>query len=150
MTVVRVEQNSMKGGGRSAPNRWGIVSAVLLTNLMLFSAAYFGYRHYEGRKSRSTDIRVSIREAVRAVDMYYVDCKTFPSAEQGLAALFSEPTTEPKCRRWDGPYAESELKDPWGRPFIYERDGDFFVLRSLGADGKEGGTGLNLDISSYD
>jgi general secretion pathway protein G len=43
--------------------------------------------------------------------------------------------------------------DPWGNPYIYEApgpDGEDFVVRSLGADGKEGGTGDDADISSMD
>lgn len=43
--------------------------------------------------------------------------------------------------------------DPWGNPYTYEApgpDGEDFVVRSLGADGKEGGTGDDADISSAD
>lgn len=43
--------------------------------------------------------------------------------------------------------------DPWGNPYLYEApgpNGEDFVVRSLGADGKEGGDKDNADISSAD
>jgi len=41
--------------------------------------------------------------------------------------------------------------DAWGRPFVYARQGEAgFTLRSLGADGAEGGEGADADISFGD
>ena len=59
------------------------------------------------------------------------------------------PGTE-ACSNW-GPDAyvkESMLKDPWGRPFMYESDGGTFNIISLGADKKEGGEGYDKDLQS--
>jgi len=41
-----------------------------------------------------------------------------------------------------------EFLDPWGKRVLYEvaPDGSSFVLRSLGVDGRSGGTGANADI----
>lgn len=36
--------------------------------------------------------------------------------------------------------------DGWRNPMVYTSDGRFWEIRSLGADGKEGGIGLNTDI----
>jgi general secretion pathway protein G len=36
--------------------------------------------------------------------------------------------------------------DPWGHPFEYRTTASGFELRSLGADGVEGGTGQNEDL----
>jgi hypothetical protein len=53
---------------------------------------------------------------------------------------------------WRGPYLKPPegdvLKDAWGNPFIFERKGNDndFVIRSRGADGKQGGTGYDEDI----
>jgi general secretion pathway protein G len=43
-------------------------------------------------------------------------------------------------------------KDAWKRDFIYicpGSKGDYDII-SLGADGREGGEGVNADISNYD
>ncbi|MCU0722178.1 MAG: type II secretion system protein GspG [Planctomycetes bacterium] len=51
-----------------------------------------------------------------------------------------------------GAYPEllSELadppKDPWGRDFFYKKTGETFILRCLGADGREGGEGEDADF----
>ena len=51
---------------------------------------------------------------------------------------------------WNGPYlkppAGGILKDGWGNPFIFKRIGNNFIIGSLGADGKQGGTGYDRDI----
>ena len=36
--------------------------------------------------------------------------------------------------------------DPWGTPYFYQSDGNAYVLKSFGADGKPGGTGKDEDI----
>ena len=42
------------------------------------------------------------------------------------------------------------LKDPWGNPYRYTKSGaNAFEIKSLGADGKPGGSGANADISSH-
>ncbi len=39
-------------------------------------------------------------------------------------------------------------KDPWGNEFVYKVIGRRCEVLSLGADGKEGGTGVEADLSS--
>jgi general secretion pathway protein G len=41
-------------------------------------------------------------------------------------------------------------KDAWGHEFEYESSGTAYTLKSLGHDGKEGGSGVDTDISSED
>jgi hypothetical protein len=36
--------------------------------------------------------------------------------------------------------------DPWGTPYVYERQGDSYSLRSLGSDGEPGGWGTKADV----
>jgi len=43
-------------------------------------------------------------------------------------------------------------KDPWGRDYIYRSPGDHgndYEIMSLGADGRDGGEGVNADIRSW-
>ncbi len=67
----------------------------------------------------------------------------FPSTEEGLEALVAE-----KLLR------KNDILDPWGNPYIYqypgENDSSGYEIMSYGADGKEGGTGVNSDIKSWE
>ena len=41
-------------------------------------------------------------------------------------------------------------QDAWNKDFTYTSDGNKIEIKSLGSDGKEGGDGVNKDISSND
>ncbi|MDR1786009.1 MAG: type II secretion system major pseudopilin GspG [Spirochaetaceae bacterium] len=90
-----------------------------------------------------------------ALQSYYIDCGRFPSTEQGLGALWEKPTLSPVPDGWRGPYTDREISaDPWGHPYSYESRGNTegqlpFVIASLGADGREGGKGIDADILSW-
>ena len=68
-------------------------------------------------------------------------CRTYPSTEQGLAALVQKPGG---VDNWNGPYLKGDALpvDPWNRPYAYrspsERTGHDFDLCSLGASGNAG------------
>ena len=102
-------------------------------------------------KNRSAvrQARIQIGELSKQLEAYEMDCKSYPTTEQGLHALLEAP---PDCKTWGPePYAKPNLlKDPWGTEFVYERDGGSFTLKSLGRDKKEGGTGYDADLSSKD
>lgn len=78
------------------------------------------------------------------LDMFRADCGFYP---ENLEALLTKPSD---CSNW-GPeaYLRKMPKDPWGAEFIYERKSrSAYTIRSLGADGAEGGAGNDEDISS--
>jgi len=114
----------------------GILGAIIVPNIM-------------GRpdQARVTAAESDLRNLANALDLYRLDNFTYPSTEQGLEALVQKPSgfPEPKNYSPDG-YIKALPTDPWGSPYVYERDGDSFRLYSLGADGAEGGEGLNADI----
>lgn len=95
--------------------------------------------------------RADIAAIEQALALYKLDSGTFPSSEQGLEALVAEPTTGDAPRNWrEGGYMERVPVDPWDFPYLYAGDGRTYVLRSLGADGQEGGEGYDADIDSRD
>jgi general secretion pathway protein G len=63
-----------------------------------------------------------------------------PTTEQGLKALVSQPSTEPRPRRWKQ-LMKSVPIDPWGAEYVYRNPGKKnaggFDLYSLGPDGKD-------------
>ena len=96
-----------------------------------------------------------------ALHAYYIDCRTYPSTEQGLSALWEKPLLVPVPDSWKGPYVDREIaSDPWGNDFVYAQKGSPsfplecphnlpFAIISYGADGKAGGEGVNSDIVSW-
>ncbi len=83
-----------------------------------------------------------------ALELYHLDNHTYPSTEQGLEALLSKPEVGVIPENWRGPYLKgSEIpKDPWKHDYVYQSDGGSIEMKSLGADGKEDGEGINADI----
>ncbi|MCC6906922.1 MAG: type II secretion system protein GspG [Phycisphaerales bacterium] len=47
-------------------------------------------------------------------------------------------------------WVRSSMNDAWGRPLLYSAGDDAIELRSLGADGREGGTGFDADLALSD
>jgi general secretion pathway protein G len=82
--------------------------------------------------------------------MFQFQVGRFPSTEEGLIALVSNPGN---LESWQGPYLKkSEVpNDPWKRPYIYRCPGQYgdYDLFSYGADGAEGGEEENADITSW-
>ncbi len=55
--------------------------------------------------------------------------------------------TDPEDRFME---AETVPQDAWHHDFVYEKQGRTYQLRSLGADGQEGGDGEDADITKED
>jgi general secretion pathway protein G len=103
-------------------------------------------------EARSTTARTQIDMLGVALDSYRLDNGSYPTTEQGLAALRDRPTREPVPPNWRGPYLRKAVpSDPWGRPYIYRVQASAgasgFELQTLGRDGKPGGDGEDADIS---
>ena len=101
--------------------------------------------------AKSTTARTQIELLSVALDGYRLDNGSYPTTDQGLAALRDRPTRAPVPTNWRGPYLRKAVPlDPWGRPYIYrapgERNPSAFDLESLGRDGKVGGEGEDADV----
>jgi len=105
--------------------------------------------------AKVTDARVQIKNIETALKLYKLDTGSYPSTEQGLAALVAKPTVGviPNSYK-EGGYLESKKmpKDPWGNDYLYVSPGEHgdYDLFSYGADGAKGGEGKNADITSWD
>ncbi len=87
-----------------------------------------------------------------ALDMYKLDNGVFPTTDQGLEALVSEPSASPAPRNYreDG-YIRRLPTDPWGNEYHYLSPGDNGAIDifTLGVDGQEGGEGAGTDIGNW-
>lgn len=113
-------------------------------------AAYVGPKYFsQVGKSEIRMAQAQIDALEKALHQYRLDVGSYPTTEQGLAALVTSPNNEP---RWYGPYlSKKPPADPWGRPYVYKYPGDQqeFDLLSLGKDGQPGGEGEAADITNW-
>lgn len=105
--------------------------------------------------ARDATARSQIEMLGAALDAYRLDNGRYPTTSQGVEALTSEPTIEPRPTNWNGPYLRKAVPaDPWDRPYIYLSPGEMnpngYDLMSLGADGEPGGEGEDADVVSWE
>lgn len=96
--------------------------------------------------ARVSTTQTQLKSLGSALELYYLDIGSYPTKEQGLAALASAP---PSVGGWNGPYLKSQtaLKDGWGRDYLYESEpGQGARVYSLGRDGAPQGQGLDADL----
>ena len=110
------------------------------------------FRHVGTAKEATARAQIEMLGA--ALDAFRLDTGRYPSTEQGLAALWEQPTLPPRAMNWHGPYLRKPVPaDPWGASYVYRAPGTEsrtgYDLLSLGADGKPGGTGDDADIVSW-
>ena len=109
------------------------------------------FQHVGAAKSATAKSQIEMLGA--ALDAYRLDNGSYPTSQQGLAALWEKPTVDPPPN-WRAPYLRKPVpNDPWGRPYLYQFPGQQnlqgYDLLSFGADGKPGGVGEDEDILSW-
>jgi len=103
-------------------------------------------------KAKVTKAKEDIQSLELGLKEFYLDNSKFPTNEQGLTALVTQPT-DPSIKNWKpGGYLERISKDPWGNDYQYVfpgTHGKAYDLCSLGADGQPGGDGINADLCNW-
>lgn len=103
-------------------------------------------------KARVIKAKQDIRAIESALNLYKLDNYNYPVTDQGLDALVTQPSGEPKANNWkQGGYLPKLPKDPWGGDYLYLSPGakgeiDIFTY---GADGRSGGDGVAADIGNW-
>ena len=134
------------GRGRSGYTLLEIMVVVFIVGLLVTVVA----PRILGRTddARVTKVAADMASIRQALDLYRLDNGGYPTTEQGLEALVERPTRAPLPKAWRNPGYLTRLPvDSWSHPYVYvlvtpER----FALKSLGADGVEGGEGLAADV----
>ena len=102
-----------------------------------------------GEKAKADAAKIEIGQISQSLDLFKLEVGRYPSTQEGLQALISAPAG---VTNWNGPYwkKQSVPKDPWGNEYKYAAPGQAgpYDIVSLGADGKEGGEGVNKDITN--
>ncbi len=128
---------------------------IMVTLLIIGLISSFVYMNFMPslEDSKIKAARTQMANFKMMLNKYKLDNNSYPSSAQGLKALIEKPVTEPVPENYQsGGYLDGKKvpKDPWGNEYIYEYPDpnrpDTFLLKSMGADGKEGGEGTAKDI----
>lgn len=113
-------------------------------------AGYVGPQFFKKADQAKVETsRAQLDALGKALDQFRLDTGKYPTTEQGLTALFTQPDG---VARWQGPYLKKAAPpDPWDRPYGYKSPGEHgeYDLYTYGADGKAGGEGLDADITNW-
>jgi general secretion pathway protein G len=100
--------------------------------------------------SRVQTAQTQVKMLKGALESMRLDIGRFPTTEEGLALLNTQPKDDKTRSLWRGPYLDEDVPpDPWGTPYQYSvpgSKGQPFALYSFGADGKPGGEGTDADV----
>jgi general secretion pathway protein G len=103
-------------------------------------------------EARVVKAKQDIQSLETALTLFRLDNSKYPTTEQGLSALVTQPT-DPTIKHWKpGGYLQRVSKDPWGFDYQYVNPGSHgkeYDLFTLGADNAPGGEGIDADIGNW-
>jgi general secretion pathway protein G len=93
--------------------------------------------------------RADLDRISTALDLFRIDHFRYPTEDEGLEVLLgnSQINDRPVAR-----FLDTIPIDPWQRPYLYDNPsthGRDYDIYTLGADGEEGGDGVNADIGNW-
>ena len=93
-----------------------ILVVITIIGLLIGLVAPAVLRQLSG--ARVSIAKQSIERLSSVLDLYDLDMGSYPTTEQGLAALVQRPAA---AESWNGPYlkGDSVPLDPWSHPYIY-------------------------------
>lgn len=116
----------------------GMLAALVVPNLM-------------GNKEQADKqkVVVDIQQLENALDLYKMNNGFYPTTEQGLEALVTQPTSEPVPRMFpDGGYIKRLPKDPWGIEYQLASPGEMGKIDIFSA-GPDRSVGTEDDIGNW-
>ncbi len=141
---------------RKSERGFTLIELMVVIVIIGILAAYIAPKFIERTEDAKINAaKAQIRSFETGLKLFRLDSGFYPSTEQGLQALVVEPTTGRIPEKYKkGGYLDSAKvpNDPWGNPYIYESPGSHgfdYEIKSLGADGVEGGEDENADIESW-
>jgi len=127
-----------------------LVELLVVMVMIALLAALVGPRLFpKVGKGKQSAAQAQIELFGQALDQLRLDTGRYPSTQEGLNALMTNPGME----KWDGPYLKKSLpQDPWGKPYHYQCPGTHgdYDLFSYGRDGSPGGDGEDKDVASWE
>ena len=124
---------------------------VVVVIIALFAALVLPKMIGQAERGKRVAARAQINAYMTALGSYKLDTGVYPTTEQGLQALVTQPNDPTITNYRAGGYLSSLPKDPWNNPYQYASpgaNGRDYEITSYGRDGKPGGEGYDADIST--
>jgi general secretion pathway protein G len=141
----------MRGTVEMGQAGFTLMEMLIVIALIGMMATFVGInvmKRYDESKVATT--KIQIKQIGVVLEDFKRVCNFYPTTEQGLDALVKKPEGR-ECKNYDPDgFLKKVPEDAWGHEFSYVSDGNKYIIKSLGADGQEGGEGFNKDISSDD
>jgi general secretion pathway protein G len=115
----------------------GLIASLVVPNLI-----------GQSEKAKEKLVCIQMKSLKDSLDSFKIEEGSYPTTQEGLEALIKNPNPQ-KYKNYPqkGFLSSKKLpKDPWGNDYLYVNNDGNIDLISLGADGKEGGSGENKDI----
>lgn len=128
---------------------YSLLEILIVLSIIALIAALVGPRLFaQLDKSKVVAAHVQMKSIKSALETMRLDINRYPTQEEGLQLLTR--STGEQATNWSGPYLSGAVpKDPWGRDYTYippTTEKPEPTIKTLGADGKPGGTGNDADI----
>ncbi len=115
----------------------GLLAGLVLPNLL-----------GQSEQAKKKIVCIQMKSVKDALKSFKLQNGTYPTTEEGIKALVSNPDPEKYKSYPNGGFLDGKVPhDPWKNPYIYTNDDGEIEIISLGADGKEGGSKENSDIT---
>lgn len=138
---------------------YSLLEILVVLAIIAMIAAVVGPRLFaQLDRSKAQTARLQIRSLEAGLETMRLDIGRLPTQQEGLNLLVQGDPGQ--TAGWAGPYLDKDLPpDPWARPYVYVApsaeatgapgapDARARVI-SYGADGQEGGEGINADVNS--
>ena len=155
--TFRLQTRRRSSALRHRREGFSLLEILVVLAIIALIAAVVGPRLFaQLDRSKTTTARIQAKAVAAALDTMRIDIGRLPTQQEGLNLLLQGDATA--VPGWQGPYMEALPSDPWGRPYVYAAPseasgatpsgGGSARVLSYGADGQEGGTGVNADVSS--
>ncbi len=142
---MSMRMNSKRLNWKKARRAFTLIELLVVLVILALLAGIVLPRFLEANKKAQQDAaRTQISSFKQAIQLYMLDHNN--QAPKALDELISD-----SSKRYLNDVATIP-KDPWSNEYVYESEGpsgDPWIM-SMGADGKEGGTGFDADITSAD
>lgn len=140
----------MRSGTRGATGFTLLEMMIVVVILGLIAVLIVSNVGRKGQEAKVKLAHVGVTQVAGWVESFQFDVGRYPTAAEGLKVLIEKPQA---AEGWNpqGYVGKNTLpKDPWNNDYVYEWDAtkNWYVIKSLGADGKPGGEGDAADIDN--
>ncbi len=146
---IRIKKKKKKQDAKARASLWGYMALAVILLGVFYAFLYSS--HQKGlRKIRQEKIQDDFDRICAAAILYSQEHGTFPTTEQGIAALVRKTVDPSRAGNLDANTGALERipMDPWRNPYVYKGSAraDEITLICWGEDGSKGGTGEAADV----